>query len=54
MVSKAPRSGADCEQSECSTDLRKYHPRARYQKDTAGGRRRRRRGEMQTISVTTL
>lgn len=36
MVSKAPGSGADCEQSVCSTDLRKHHPRDHCQTDTAG------------------
>lgn len=35
MVSTDPRSGADCERSECSTDLRKRHPHDRYQTDTA-------------------
>lgn len=30
-----PRSGADCERSECSTDLRKRRPHDRYQTDTA-------------------
>ncbi len=36
MVSKDPRSGADCERSECSTDLRTRHPPDHYQTDTAG------------------
>lgn len=35
-VSRAPKSGEDYEQSECSTDPRKYHLLVRYRTYTAG------------------
>lgn len=53
-VSRAPKSGEDYEQSECSTDPRKYHLLVRYQTYTAGRIWKGEKLKLNTISTAQL